>query len=129
MDSRRARSVTISSSRWSPSASAEPDARARGFILDGFPRTIAQAEVLDALLAPDDIDAAVDLEVPTELRPCAGWPAGGSASTAARTTRCRHRPGSNWTCDVCGGEVIQREDDTEDAIGAASSSTSARRRP
>ena len=44
---------------------AEPDARARGFILDGCPRTTRQAEVLASLLAPDDLDLTVDIEVPT----------------------------------------------------------------
>ena len=44
---------------------AEPDARARGFILDGCPRTTHQAEVLAALMAPGDIDVTVDIEVPT----------------------------------------------------------------
>ena len=43
-------------------------------------------------------------------------PAGGSASTAARTTRCRSRPKYAWICDVCGGDVVQRDDDTQEAI-------------
>ena len=95
---------------------AEPDARARGFILDGCPRTTHQAEVLAALMAPDDIDAAVDIEVPTiqAMRRLAGRrvciDCGTNYSVSAP-------PKINWTCDVCGGEVIQREDDTEDAIG------------
>jgi adenylate kinase len=95
---------------------AEPDARARGFILDGCPRTTHQAEVLAALMAPDDIDAAVDIEVPTiqamrrlaGRRVCVDCGANYSVSLP---------PKMNWTCDVCGGEVIQREDDIEDAIG------------
>jgi len=95
---------------------AEPDARARGFILDGCPRTTHQAEVLAALMAPDDIDAAVDIEVPTiqAMRRLAGRrvciDCGANYSVSAP-------PKMNWTCDVCGGEVIQREDDIEDAIG------------
>jgi adenylate kinase len=95
---------------------AEPDARARGFILDGCPRTTHQAEVLAALMAPDDIDAAVDIEVPTiqAMRRLAGRrvciDCGSNYSVSAP-------PRVNWTCDVCGGEVIQREDDIEDAIG------------
>src|SRR3974377_646516 len=44
---------------------AEPDARARGFILDGCPRTTHQAEVLAGLMNPGDIDLTVDIEVPT----------------------------------------------------------------
>ncbi|MGH9018181.1 MAG: adenylate kinase [Acidimicrobiales bacterium] len=95
---------------------AEPDAQARGFILDGCPRTTHQAEVLATVMAPDDIDAAVDIEVPTiqamrrlaGRRVCVDCGSNYSVSTPPRI---------NWTCDVCGGEVIQREDDIEDAIG------------
>ena len=43
----------------------ESDVRARGFILDGCPRTVDQAERLAAILAPDDLDLAIDIEVPT----------------------------------------------------------------
>jgi adenylate kinase len=95
---------------------AEPDARARGFILDGCPRTTHQAEVLAGVMTPDDIDAAVDIEVPTiqAMRRLAGRrvciDCGANYSVSAP-------PKMNWTCDVCGGEVIQREDDIEDAIG------------
>ena len=95
---------------------AEPDARARGFILDGCPRTTHQAEVLAALMTPEDIDVAVDIEVPTiqamrrlaSRRVCIDCGSNYSVSLP---------PKINWTCDVCGGEVIQREDDTEDSIG------------
>jgi adenylate kinase len=94
---------------------AERDARARGFILDGAPRTVAQAQALDDVLAPDRLDLVIDLEVPTAValrrlasrRVCVDC--GTNYSTAAP-------PSVNWTCDVCGGEVVQREDDTEDAI-------------
>ncbi len=94
---------------------AEPDARARGFILDGCPRTTRQAESVAALLAPDALDLTVDIEVPTSQalrrlasrRVCTDCGANYSVSTP---------PKVNWTCDVCGGEVIQREDDTEEAI-------------
>lgn len=94
---------------------SEPDARARGFILDGCPRTTHQAEMLAALLHPDDIDLAVDIEVPTSqvLRRLAARrvcvDCGANYSVAAP-------PRVNWTCDVCGGEVVQRDDDKEEAI-------------
>ncbi len=95
---------------------AEPDARARGFILDGCPRTTYQAESVASLLAPGALDLTVDIEVPTaqalrrlaSRRVCTDCGANYSVSTP---------PKVNWMCDVCGGEVIQREDDTEDAIG------------
>ena len=94
---------------------AEPDARARGFILDGCPRTTHQAEMLAALLHPDDVDLAVDIEVPTSQvlrrlaarRVCVDCGANYSLSAPPRV---------NWTCDVCGGEVVQRDDDKEEAI-------------
>ena len=44
---------------------SESDVRARGFVLDGCPRTVAQAEQLAAFLNPVDLDLAVDIEVPT----------------------------------------------------------------
>lgn len=95
---------------------SEPDARARGFILDGCPRTTRQAEAVAALLAPGSLDVTVDIEVPTaqalrrlaSRRVCTDCGANYSVSTP---------PKVNWMCDVCGGEVIQRQDDTEDAIG------------
>ena len=43
----------------------ESDVRARGFILDGCPRTVAQAEQLASVLAPFDLDLAIDIEIHT----------------------------------------------------------------
>ncbi len=94
---------------------AEPDAKARGFILDGCPRTTQQAESVAGLLAPGTLDLTVDIEVPTaqalrrlaSRRVCTDCGANYSVSSP---------PKVNWMCDVCGGEVIQRQDDTEDAI-------------
>jgi adenylate kinase len=93
----------------------QDDTRSRGFVLDGFPRTVAQAVGLDELLAPDELDLVIDLEVPTDVvlgrlasrRVCVDC--GAIYSTATP-------PGVRWICDVCGGEVVQREDDTEAAI-------------
>jgi len=93
----------------------EGDTRARGFVLDGCPRTIVQAEQLAQILDPDRLDLVIDLEVPTaqvlkrlaSRRVCVDCGANYSVSSP---------PVINWTCDVCGGEVIQREDDREDAI-------------
>jgi adenylate kinase len=95
---------------------AEPDARARGFILDGCPRTTHQAEVLAALMAPDDIDLAVDIEVPTlqAMRRLAGRRVCSDCGTNYSVSA---PPKVGWICDVCGGEVVQRKDDVEDAIG------------
>ncbi|MGO8870620.1 MAG: adenylate kinase [Acidimicrobiales bacterium] len=93
----------------------ESDVRARGFVLDGCPRTVSQAELLADILAPFDLDLAIDIEVPTSQvlrrlaarRVCVDCGANYSLSSP---------PLINWTCDVCGGEVIQRKDDTEEAI-------------
>ena len=93
----------------------QDDTRTRGFVLDGFPRTVAQAEGLDHLLNPTELDLALNLVVPTDLvmvrlasrRVCEDC--GSIYSTSAP-------PKVDWTCDVCGGEVVQREDDTEAAI-------------
>jgi adenylate kinase len=88
----------------------------RGFILDGFPRNVHQAEALRDYLLPSDIHLAIDLEVPTEVvmkrlaarRVCSSCGTNYSVDVP---------PTVNWTCDVCDGEVVQRADDTEGAIG------------
>lgn len=93
----------------------ESDVRARGFVLDGCPRTVAQAEMLAALLAPYDLDVVIDIEIHTPQvlkrlaarRVCVDCGSNYSLSSP---------PLINWTCDVCGGEVVQRDDDTEEAI-------------
>lgn len=87
----------------------------KGFILDGFPRTTSQAEALFKLLDPDELDMAIDLQAPTDVvltrlagrRVCQDC--GANYSVVAP-------PEVDWTCDVCGGQVIQRADDTEEAI-------------
>ena len=94
---------------------AERDAAARGFVLDGFPRTVGQADRLDDILEPSVIDVVVSLEIPTSVvvgriaqrRTC---------SVCGRVYATTAPPKVDWTCDVCGGEVIQREDDTEEAV-------------
>jgi len=94
---------------------SERDTQGRGFVLDGCPRTIGQAEALEKLVNPTGLDLVIDLQVPTSLvmkrlasrRVCVDC--GANYSMAAP-------PLVNWTCDVCGGEVVQREDDTEEAI-------------
>ena len=94
---------------------SESDVRARGFVLDGCPRTVGQAERLARVLEPVDLDLAVDIEIATPVvirrlaarRVCVDCGANYSTSNP---------PLINWSCDVCGGEVVQREDDTEEAI-------------
>ena len=94
---------------------AKDDTRTRGYILDGFPRTVGQAEALAELSVDDPLDIAIDLEVPEEVvlerisnrRVCVDCGTNYSVQTPPRY---------NWTCDVCGGEVVQREDDTPEAV-------------
>jgi adenylate kinase len=94
----------------------QKDAKGRGYVLDGFPRTVNQAQALNDRIGDPHIQPlVVDLEVPTEIvlqrlaarRVCTDC--GANYSTASP-------PKTDWICDVCGGEVVQREDDTEAAI-------------
>lgn len=92
-----------------------PDASTRGYILDGFPRTVAQAEALDRITADRPIHVVIDLDVPREIvverissrRVCR------DCGTNYTATGDDPTP---WICDVCGGDVTQRADDTPDAV-------------
>ena len=94
----------------------EPDAVERGFIMEGFPRNVPQAEALDDMLAPGHVDLVISLDVPTGVvlkrlasrRVC---------SVCGFNYSVDAPPKVDWTCDRCGGEVVQREDDTESVIG------------
>jgi adenylate kinase len=94
---------------------AQEDVLDHGFILDGFPRTKVQAEALQQLLGPKGLDAAVDIDVPTEVvvdrisgrRVC---------TTCGATYSVSSPPEVDWTCDKDGGDVVQREDDTPQAV-------------
>ena len=86
-----------------------------GFILDGFPRTLVQAEELEQVLAGHPLDLVLDIEVPTEtiLDRIAGRRV---CVNCGATYHVNKRPDVDWTCDVCGGHVVQRDDDTEEAV-------------
>lgn len=91
---------------------------ARGYILDGFPRTVAQAEALGEMLEAmgTPLTAVLSLTVdPEELvRRLAGRRSCGSCGAAYHLdTAPPRRPGR---CDRCGGELFQREDDREETI-------------
>ena len=86
-----------------------------GFVLDGFPRTLAQAKELDRVLDGRPLDASVNIDVPREivLHRLAGRRVCENDGTVYHVNM---PPKHNWTCDVCGGPVVQRADDTEEAI-------------
>jgi adenylate kinase len=86
-----------------------------GFVLDGFPRTEFQAVELDRVLDGQPLDLVATLDVPTEI--ALARLAGRRVCEECGTVyHVEHPPTNNWTCDECGGKVIQREDDTEEAI-------------
>lgn len=95
---------------------AERDARGRGFILDGFPRTVHQAKALEKILAPVSLDAVLDLEVATDVV-LARLASRRVCKDCQTNYSVQQPPKYNWTCDVCSGEVVQRDDDKPEAIG------------
>lgn len=91
------------------------DTKNRGFILDGFPRTVGQAEALEELLSPQGLDLVLDLEVPTDV--VLARIAGRRVCSVCQTNYgLDNPPHYEGICDHCGGELIQRDDDTVDAI-------------
>lgn len=89
-----------------------------GFMLDGFPRTIAQAEALDEILKELNIklDAVLNIAVDSEVlvdrivgrRVCKQCGAGYHVTNL--------KPLKEGICDVCGSELIQRKDDTKETV-------------
>jgi adenylate kinase len=91
------------------------DDATNGILLDGFPRTLGQATALDELLGDDGVSLVIDLEVPIDLvterlsarRVCQ------ECGAIYRDTDIEAISG---TCEKCGGDVIQRDDDQPEAI-------------
>ncbi|MFE9736845.1 adenylate kinase [Streptomyces sp. NPDC006477] len=97
---------------------AQPDA-ANGFLLDGFPRNVAQAEALDVVLKAEDmqLDAVLDLEVPEDevVKRIAGRRT--CRNDSAHVFHVLYNtPKAEGVCDVCGGELYQRPDDSEETV-------------
>ncbi|MFF8866550.1 adenylate kinase [Streptomyces sp. NPDC015139] len=96
----------------------QPDAE-NGFLLDGFPRNVSQAEALDQLLESEGItlDAVLDLEVPEDevVKRIAGRRiCRNDSSHVFHVTYSP--PKQKGVCDVCGGELYQRDDDSEETV-------------
>jgi len=91
---------------------------AKGFILDGFPRTLAQAEALGGLLGDlnKKITAVINLDVADEevVKRLAGRRSCKSCGAAYHVAFSP--PKINGVCDKCGKELIQRSDDNENTV-------------
>ena len=91
---------------------------ANGYVLDGFPRTIPQAQVLDQALADmdDAIDYAINVDVPDEN--IIGRMTGRRACvTCGATYHIVHiPPKQEGICDACGKELVLRDDDREETV-------------
>ncbi|WP_406474373.1 adenylate kinase [Streptomyces sp. NBC_01615] len=96
----------------------QPDAE-HGFLLDGFPRNVSQAEALDEMLSAEamKLDGVLDLEVPEDevVRRIAGRRI--CRNDSAHVFHVTYKPAkTEGVCDVCGGELYQRDDDSEETV-------------
>ncbi|MEU0392775.1 adenylate kinase [Streptomyces sp. NPDC006208] len=97
---------------------AQPDAD-HGFLLDGFPRNVSQAEALDVMLKGEGLklDAVLDLEVPEDevVKRIAGRRV--CRNNSAHVFHVSYTPPTTeGVCDECGGELYQRDDDSEETV-------------
>ena len=92
----------------------EADAK-RGFILDGFPRNLAQAEALDQVLGYGGLEVVAFLDVPTDeiVTRVAGRRSCANGHIFNVVTKPPEEPG---ICDKCGEPLVQRPDDSEDVV-------------
>ena len=89
-----------------------------GFLLDGFPRTIPQAEALDKMMEKmhRKIDLVIDVETPKEelIRRISGRRVCKSCGAPYHVDTMK--PKVDGVCDICGGTLIQRKDDNVEAL-------------
>lgn len=88
-----------------------------GYLLDGFPRTVSQAEALQQFLIEknDSLDTALLIQVPSEYildrmtgrRVC---------PSCGASYHIKFNPPVDGKCELCGAEVVQRKDDTEETV-------------
>ena len=92
---------------------AEPDA-AKGFILDGFPRTVTQAEALDAMGV--QIDKVLEIHVANE-KIIARMSGRRVCEQCGASYHIEYKPTTKPdVCDVCGGKTVQRKDDAPETV-------------
>lgn len=92
----------------------EPDAE-RGAVLDGFPRNIGQAQALERLLGPGGIKLCIYVDVANELV-VARLSSRRVCQECGTTYKDTDPSGVSGTCEVCGGDVVQRSDDKPEVI-------------
>ena len=89
-----------------------------GYLLDGFPRTVAQAEALEGFLADrnEKLDTALSIEVPSSfiLERMTGRRVCPSCGASYHVKF--NPPTKAGVCDVCGSDIVQRKDDTEETV-------------
>ena len=89
----------------------------QGYLLDGFPRTVSQAEALQDFLDSrnESLDTALLIEVPRDFilermtgrRVC---------PSCGASYHIKYNPAANGKCELCGSDVVQRKDDTEETV-------------